>query len=66
MQSKPVYTVADVAELLGVSQPTVIKLFENEPGVIKLARPETLHKRVYCSRRIPRHVYERVAGRLTK
>jgi hypothetical protein len=62
---KSTYTVSEVAELIGFSRSTVTKLFENERGVIVLARPEKLHKRGYRTIRIPHVVYERVIGRLT-
>lgn len=64
MSTKEVYTVAEVAALMGLSRMTVTRLFEREPGVIILKRPETMHKRSYRSIRIPRAVYERVVGRL--
>ena len=62
---KPAYTVHEIAELTGLSRNTVIRLFENERGVIILARPEKMHKRGYRTIRIPHAVYERVIGRLT-
>jgi DNA-binding transcriptional MerR regulator len=46
---KPAYTVREVAELTGLSRSTLTRLFENEGGVIVLARPEKLHKRGYRS-----------------
>jgi AraC-like DNA-binding protein len=61
---KSVYTVGDVAEMTGFSRQTVTRFFEKETGVIVLARPESIHKQRYRSIRIPRHVYERVIGRL--
>jgi hypothetical protein len=65
MAEKVTYTVAEVAALMGLSRSTVTRLFEHEPGVIILERPERMHKRRYRSLRIPRAVYERVGGRLT-
>jgi hypothetical protein len=62
---KQAYTVADIAELTGLSAGTVTRMFEHERGVIILERPERMHKRKYRSIRIPRVVYERVIGRLT-
>ncbi len=62
---KSAYTVGEVADLTGFSRNTVTQLFENERGVIVLARPEKLHKRGYRSIRIPHAVYERVISRLT-
>jgi transcriptional regulator GlxA family with amidase domain len=59
------YTAAEVAKLMGFSRPTVTRLFENEPGVIVIKRPEKMHKRSYRSIRIPHAVYERVLRRHT-
>ena len=59
-----VYTVADIAAMMGLSRSTVTRLFEHESGVIILERPERMHKRSYRSLRIPRAVYERVIHRL--
>src|SRR5208337_1230789 len=54
---KPVFTVAEVGTLLGCSRWTVIRIFENEPGVLILLRPEKMHKRSRRMIRIPRHVF---------
>ena len=62
---KQAYTVGEVSELMGFSRQTIVRLFEHEPGVLVVERPETLHKGHYRSIRIPRHVYERVVNRLT-
>jgi len=59
-----VLTVAEVAALTGFSPQTVTRLFEKEPGVIVLARPERMHKRRYRSIRIPHAVYVRILQRL--
>jgi len=61
---KQAFTVAEVAALTGFSRQTVTRMFEREPGVLMLSRPEAMHKRGYRSIRIPRHVYERVSQRL--
>ena len=61
---KAVFSVAEVAVLLGCSRWTVIRLFEAEPGVIILLRPETMHKRRRRMIRIPRAVFLRVKARL--
>lgn len=61
---RPAMTVAEVAELMGLSRQTITRMFEGERGVIVLSRPEGMHKRSYRSIRIPRHVYERVIGRV--
>ncbi len=65
MDERRVYTVAEVAALIGLSRSTVTRLFDHEPGVIILERPELMHKRPYRIVRIPSAVYERVIGRLT-
>jgi len=62
---KPALSVDDVTALTGFSRRTIIRLFENERGVIVLGRPEAMHKRRYRSIRIPRAVYERVIARLS-
>lgn len=62
---KRVYTVAEVAEMMGLSYPTVIRLFENEPGVIILERPTTMNKRRYRNMRITHVAFENVMRRLT-
>ncbi|WP_263416058.1 hypothetical protein [Terriglobus albidus] len=63
--NKEVYTVREAARLLGFSYETTQKLFENEPDVIVLKRPERMHKQGYRSIRIPWHVYLRVIKRLS-
>jgi hypothetical protein len=61
---KPVYSVAEVSVLLGCSRWTVIRLFEDEPGVLILLRPEKMHKRSRRMIRIPCAVYLRVRAKL--
>lgn len=61
---KEAYTVQEVAGMTGLSRQTVTRMFEREPGVIILKRPETMHKRSFRTIRIPRAVYERVIARL--
>jgi len=53
MLEKPTLTVDDVVALMGLSRRSIIRLFENERGVLILGRPETTHKRRYRSIRIP-------------
>lgn len=65
MRDKETYTVAEIAALTGFSYQTIARLFENESGVIILARPTKTHKRRYRSIRIPRAIYERVLARYT-
>ncbi len=63
---KPVYSVAEVCVLLGFSRWTVIRLFENEPGVLIRSHPERMHKRGRRIIRIPRHVFLRVRDKMAK
>lgn len=65
LNEKTIYTVDEVAALMGFSRSTVTRMFEHERGVLMLGRPESLHKRRYRSIRIPRTVLERVMDRLT-
>ena len=64
MEYKLPLTVAEIAELTGFSRQTVTRIFEKEPGVLVLQRPESMHKRKYRSIRIPQSVYERVVEKL--
>ncbi len=57
-------TVDQVVARLGLSRRTVIRIFENEPGVLVLARPETRNKRRYRILRVPLRVFERVVKKL--
>jgi Helix-turn-helix domain len=57
-------TVAEVAEMLGVSKDAVRRLFADEPGVIDLGRREaTRGKRLYRVLRIPSAVLARFLER---
>lgn len=57
-------SVEQAAKESGWSRQTVTRMFEDEPGVLIISRPETLHKRAHRSIRIPRKVYERVLRNL--
>lgn len=62
----PAYvTVNEVAEMTGLSRNTVMRIFEKEPGVLILERPETMNKRGYRLLRIPRPILDRVISRLS-
>jgi predicted transcriptional regulator len=59
-------TVAEVAEMLGVSRDTVRRMFAAEPGVIDLGRRNnTKGKRRYRVLRIPSAVVDRVLNRMS-
>ncbi len=58
------FSPAQLAEMWGLSSDFIRDTFLDEPGVLKINRPETMHKRGYCSLRIPRSVAHRVHCRL--
>jgi transcriptional regulator GlxA family with amidase domain len=57
-------TVQEVMRAFKLSQRTVLRLFENEPGVIVITSPENVKKRRYRTIRIPRGVFLRVMTRM--
>ena len=59
-------TVAELARRWGWSPKTVVRVFEDEPGVLVLERPETRRKRGYRTITIPQSVAERVHRRLER
>jgi len=59
------YTTADLAEEWNLSTDTIRKLFEAEPGVLKIGDSNPKHKRRYVTLRIPKAVAERVHRRLS-
>jgi DNA-binding LacI/PurR family transcriptional regulator len=63
MSEETPYTIKDVAKLTGYSPQMVVRLFENESGVLIVERQAK--KRKYRSIRIPRAVYERVIRKLS-
>jgi hypothetical protein len=58
------YRATQIADRWNLSPDTIRDLFADEPGVLKIERPETMHKRGYTSLRIPESVVERVRLRL--
>lgn len=54
----------ELGKLWGLSANVIRDLFEDETGVLKIVRPEKLHKRKYTTLRIPATVAERVHARL--
>lgn len=54
-------SINDAMRLTGRSRRTLLRWFENEPGVmLVLDNPETMHKRRYRTFRIPRDLFHRV------
>jgi transcriptional regulator GlxA family with amidase domain len=61
------YSIDDLAVLHNLSRRTVIRLYENEPGVLVLQASREQQRamgRRYRTIRVPRHVYMRVKHRL--
>jgi hypothetical protein len=60
------YSVIEIAKLWALSEKTVRRIFEREPGVIRWSREEKLHKRGYHTLRVPETVLHRVHRKLRK
>jgi len=58
------YSVADLAQLWNLSEKTIRRMFENEPGVLQWGGKETRSKRAYTTLRIPETVALRMHRRL--
>jgi hypothetical protein len=58
------FTVTELSKRWFFSENTIRRLFSREPGVMKIARPQTRSKRGYTSIRIPERIAERVHRRL--
>ena len=58
------FTVAQVASLLNLSEDTIRRLFENEPGVLAKGDKNPRGKRRRVTLRIPREVMNRVKRKL--
>jgi len=58
------YSIIEISKLWALSQKTVRKIFENEPGVILYGQAETMRKRGYRTLRVPETVLQRVHRRL--
>jgi predicted transcriptional regulator len=60
------YSIIEIAELWALSEKTVRKIFEREPGVIHWTTAERLHKRGYRTLRVPESVLHRVHRKLCR
>ena len=54
------YKPEQLAKLWSLSATTIRRMFEKEPGVFVVDRPEKMHKRAYKTVRIPHSVALRV------
>lgn len=60
---EPHYTAPELAKLWKLSPGVVRSMFENEPDVLTIKRPETRYKRGYTTYKIPESVVRRVYAR---
>ena len=58
------FSPGELAKMWKLSPDFIRDQFVDEVGVLKINRPETMHKRAYCTLRIPRSVAHRVHSRL--
>ena len=59
------YTAREISELLNLSQDSVRKLFQDEPGVLVLGDQSSKYKRRYTTLRVPDSVLRRVLRRMS-
>jgi hypothetical protein len=60
------YSAQEIAEMWHLSPTTIIRLFRDEPGVVKIGKsPSRRGRRSYTTLRIPESVVQRVHRRLT-
>jgi hypothetical protein len=57
---EPHFSPAELAETWGLSPDFIRDRFRDEPGVLKIDRPEKMHKRKYVTLRIPRSIAQKV------
>jgi len=57
--SEEYFTVAEIGERLKLSKQSVIRLFENRPGVLKIGHGESRFKRRHWTLRIPREALDK-------
>lgn len=61
---EPHLTVVEIAAAWKIHRSTVERIFFDEPGVLKIGRPEGFRKRRYVTLRIPQSVVARVHDRM--
>jgi len=60
------YSVIEISKLWALSQKTVRRIFEREPGVIQWGSTETRHRRGYRTLRVPETVLLRAHRKLRR
>ncbi len=58
------YSVAELGKIWNLSEKTIRRMFENEPGVLQWGKAEARSRRAYVTLRIPETVALRVHRRL--
>lgn len=58
------YSVAELGKIWNLSEKTIRRMFENEPGVLQWGKVEARSRRAYTTLRIPETVALRVHRRL--
>lgn len=64
LASEKHYSVSELASLWGLSERTIRRMFENEPGVLCWGSSESRNKRGYKTLRVPETVMLRVHRQL--
>lgn len=54
------YTTGEIAEKWKVTPVTVLRIFRNQPGVLRLGAPTSMRRQTRNELRIPRSVVDRV------
>ena len=60
------YSINEISRLWGLSQKTVRRIFQQEPGVVAIDHHKSRDKRAYVTRRVPESVLRRVHRNLQK
>lgn len=60
------YSVSDLVDLWGLSEKTIRRIFNSEPGVLEWGHSDARFKRAYKTLRIPESVVQRVHRRMRK
>ena len=66
LASEKHYSIIEISKLWALSEKTVRRIFEREPGVILWGSAETRHKRGYRTLRVPETVLLRVHRKLRR
>lgn len=60
------WTVGEVAQLLHVHRATVTRMFQDEPGVVKIGKTRRSGRRPHLTLRIPDAILQRELRRLSQ